>query len=229
MTGHQYPCIGQFRFLDLSISLHPSYQRVLSFLKEPHSQNTLLDLGCCFAQDIRKLVHDGIPSENLYACDLKLDFLDLGYELFKDRETLKTGCFSADVFQPGGELDTIEGKIDVIYAGSFFHLFSWNDQINICKRIIKTLKPQKGSSVFGRQTGNVKGRAVDNKHDDKANAEPVWRHDADTFKKMWGIAGEETRTRWKALAQLDEGEGMGMGHWAEPGLCRLRFEVERLE
>ena len=46
---------------------------------------------------------------------------------------------------------------------------------------------------------------------------------------MWDVAGEETDTKWKTWAQLDEGEGMGLGIWSENGLRRLRYEVERLE
>ncbi len=45
---HPYPCIGQFRFLNLSISQHASYPRILAALKEPGARRTLLDLGCCF-------------------------------------------------------------------------------------------------------------------------------------------------------------------------------------
>ena len=102
------------------MSFHPSYPRILSLLKEPQSQYTLLDLGCCFAQDVRKLVYDGAPSQNLYACDVKSEFLDLGYDLFKDKETLKTHGFAADALAPSSALDEIDGKIDAVHAASFF-------------------------------------------------------------------------------------------------------------
>ena len=62
-----YPCIGKFDFLTLSISIHPCYSRVLATLAAPDAQANLLDLGCCFGQDIRKLVHDGAPAINLFA------------------------------------------------------------------------------------------------------------------------------------------------------------------
>ena len=188
-----------------------------------------MDLGCCFAQDIRKLVHDGAPSENLYACDLKPDFLDLGYDLFADKESIKSHFFAADIFQEGGALGKIKGKIDVIYAASFFHLFSWDDQIKICKKTIEVLKPTKGSIVFGRQTGNLKGREVPNSRNGIKDTPMIWRHDLESFKKMWEVAGQETGTKWKTWAVLDIGEGMGQGHWAEDGLRRLRYKVERLD
>ena len=151
-----------FRFLGLSISQQPAYPNILSLLKEPQSQRTLLDLGCCFAQDIRKLAYDGVPTENLYACDLEQEFLDLGYDLFRDKSTMKAHFFTANAIGEDAELDKLQGKIDFVYAASFLHLFAWDDQLEICKRIIKTLKPKKGSLVFGRQLGNLRG------HEDEA-------------------------------------------------------------
>ena len=56
-----YPCIGWWMFLQLYMSQNPVYGEVLYRLKKGER---LLDLGCCFGQDIRKLVHDGVPSEN---------------------------------------------------------------------------------------------------------------------------------------------------------------------
>lgn len=70
----------------------------------------MLDLGCCCAQDLRKLVHDGAPSENLWGAELKGGFLELGYELFLDRETLKAHFIEADVFDAEGLLKQLEGK-----------------------------------------------------------------------------------------------------------------------
>ena len=68
-------------------------------------------------------MYDGAPSPNLYACDLKGEFLDLGYDLFKDKETLRTHGFAADFFAPSSALDEIDGKIDGIYAASFFRTY----------------------------------------------------------------------------------------------------------
>ena len=225
-----YPCIGRFGFLELSITQQPCYPRVLSFLKEPQSQHTLLDIGCCFAQDVRKLVHDGVPSENLYACDLETDFLNLSYDLFKDKDTMNGHFFPANALDDeDAALDKLQGEMDVVYAGSFLHLFNWDDQLKICKRIIRTLKPAKGSLCFGRQTGNVKGRESENLPTVGGEKVMVWRHDVESFKKLWDVASSETGTKWKTWGQLDHGEGMGFGGWIEEGTCRFKFEVERVE
>lgn len=131
LVYHHHPCsfpgfqIGQYRFLDLSISFHPSYSRILSLPKVPQSQYTLLDLGYCFAQDIRKLVYDGVPSQDLYICGLEAGFLELGYDPSKDKETWKTHGFAADVFAQSSALDEVDGRIDAIYAASFFGTYTF--------------------------------------------------------------------------------------------------------
>ena len=228
-----YPCIGQWRFLDLSISQHPSYSRILSFLKEPPSLDqptTLLDLGTCFAQDIRKLIHDGVPAANLHACDLKPEFLDLGYDLFADRETCKAHFFAADIFTPNDDMRALEGKVDIIHAASFLHIFGWDEQIQICQQIVRLLRPRKGSLIIGRQVGNVtagiSGENAVNKFLDRAT---VWRHDADSFRRMWEQVGEMTGTSWdvkvKSLVMEDEWRR----EWRQEGVRRLVFEVEKME
>ncbi|KAL4995726.1 hypothetical protein BDV10DRAFT_187766 [Aspergillus recurvatus] len=89
-----FPCISLFRFLDFPAYLQPVYPEVLSRIK---SGETFLDLGCCFGQDIRKLVHDGAPGENLIGVDTEPRFLELGYQLFKDKVSLKAHFLTGDV------------------------------------------------------------------------------------------------------------------------------------
>ncbi len=61
----------------------------------------LLDLGCCFAQEMRTLVHDCAPFESIDVCELKLGILGLSYEPLKDKETAKAVFFGAE-----GKMDT---------------------------------------------------------------------------------------------------------------------------
>ncbi|CAI7585794.1 unnamed protein product [Penicillium glandicola] len=67
---HPYPCIGLFRFLNFNISLSPIYAQVVDRVREGQ---TLLDLGCCFGQDLRKIAFDaGLSSAtNLIGADIK--------------------------------------------------------------------------------------------------------------------------------------------------------------
>ena len=77
------------RFLDFSLARMPSYDKILARLCDPAAPAKLLDVGCCFGQDLRRLVVDGAPSENLVGLELKPQFLSLGYDLFADREFLQ--------------------------------------------------------------------------------------------------------------------------------------------
>ena len=95
-----------------------------------------MDLGCCFGQELRQLVVDGVPSEQLYRIDVDARFLDMGYDLFCDRETLRSKLIATDVLAQREQTDAsvtqdkalegIKGNVDVIWAGSFFHLFPAN-------------------------------------------------------------------------------------------------------
>ncbi|KAL8718987.1 MAG: hypothetical protein Q9225_003945 [Loekoesia sp. 1 TL-2023] len=215
-----WPCIGMFTFCDLSLSSHPSYSRVLAFLQNTENPSNLLDLGCCFGQDIRKVVHDGAPSENLFACDLNSHFLDLGYELFMDRDTLKARMIAADIFQDSGTLGELEGTLDFVHVSLFLHLFDWDRQVEACKRIVSLLKPVSGSTVLGRQTAN---RVAQEGY--LPTVGDVWRHNDESFKKLWQQVGQESGTRWSVWTELKEREGKHQ----EPGFCFLTFEVKREE
>ncbi|KAJ3485915.1 hypothetical protein NLG97_g6721 [Lecanicillium saksenae] len=69
-----YPCIRRFRFLDLVLCTTAAYPSILSRVK---SGAVFLDLACCMGQELRKLAHDGAPSENTYGADLYGGFFPL--------------------------------------------------------------------------------------------------------------------------------------------------------
>lgn len=53
MLQFPYPCIGAFRFLDMSIPKQPIYPEILERLK---AGQKLLDVGCALGQELRRLV-----------------------------------------------------------------------------------------------------------------------------------------------------------------------------
>lgn len=159
-----------------------------------------LDLGCCMGQDIRKLVHDGAPSGNTYASDVKKDFWDFGYDMFLDKSTLRTTFLEADIFDADSQLKELDGKINVINAASFFHLFDWDSQIKAARRVVQLLKPEPNSLVVGRQGG--KPEAGSFAHLMKG-ASAFW-HNVESWQAMWKQVGEETGTAWRAEAVLGE-------------------------
>ena len=227
---HPYPCIGRFCFLDLSISLHPLYPTVLARLKNTVNPELFLDLGCCFGQDIRRLVADGIPGEQLYGVDLRLEFLELGYELFLDKESLKAHFLEGDIFEEndkakgGKELSKLNGKVDIIYAAAFLHLFDWEEQVQAGTRIVRLIREH--SLIFGWQVGTTKPGSYARRSD---KGRTRYGHDPDSFQKLWDVIGEKTATKWKVQATLHKIKGWEQGNGGDAGDTRaMQFEVHRL-
>ena len=77
-ASNPYPCIGLYRFLNLTLLTHPLYNAILQRLKS--SDASYLDLGCCFGQDLRQLVNDGVPSERLVGLDIAEPLIERGYD-----------------------------------------------------------------------------------------------------------------------------------------------------
>ncbi|KAL9609525.1 MAG: hypothetical protein Q9167_005721 [Letrouitia subvulpina] len=219
-----YPCIGHLRFLAFSLSLHPLYPDVLRRVKEGQS---FLELGTCFGQELRKLVFDGSPSNHLYGVELVSDFVNLGYELFLDRNIHQVKFLQADIMQQPqlGRLE-LASQLDIIYALSFFHLFTREEQFELSKIAVSLLRPEKGSLLLGRQMGTVKPGNYPLR---KLEERELWRHDVDSFKQMWDEVGA-TGTAWCVEASLEEEELRYKGNesWADPDMRRILFAVRRL-
>ena len=139
---------------------------------------------------------DGASGENLYGADLRLDLLELGYELFKDKGTLKAHFLEGDVFEEdaeaegGKELRKLDGTIDIIYTASFLHLFSWEEQVRVGIRMSRLMTDN--SLVFGRQVGTTKPGAYARRTD---KSRTRYSHDPDTFQRLWDVIGEKARRR----------------------------------
>jgi hypothetical protein len=187
-----------------------------------------LDIGCCIAQDIRKLVRDGAPSKNTYGTDLKPVFMDIGYDLFLDRDTLQTTFIGADLFDESeaSGLKVLENKVNIIHAAFFFHLFDLAGQTQAVRRVLKLFKDEVGCLLVGRQLGRIESGVFDM---------GKFRHNAESFKKMWEDVGKETGTEWRVEAWLGEedlwaksqGEGLE-AKFVPPGSRLLNFAVERI-
>ncbi|KUJ13956.1 uncharacterized protein LY89DRAFT_709008 [Mollisia scopiformis] len=233
-----YPCIGGFRFLDLAIGDSPNYPQILQRLKT--GNENFLDLGCCFGQEIRRLVADGAPSEKLYGSDLRPEFFELGYEFFGDRDKLQSKFIAADIFDPDSGLKELEGKIDILYAGSFLHLFGYEKQLEVCIRIAGLLREKEGSLLVGRQVGHVNAGErthrtnPDQRIEDKqklTQANSRFRQSEGSFTKMWETVGEKTGSKWKVnvkVEEIDETDRNMRPNDQDEGLRRLRFSVFRL-
>lgn len=189
---YPYPCIGRCRFLEFALSRSARYRDVLDRLK---SGQKLLDLGCCFGQDIRKLVQDGAPACNLVGADVRKDFMELGYDLFLDRSTLSTKFLVADIFDIS-TLNDVAGEIDIVHIGSFLHLFSLEKQREAATQISRILRRSIGSLVIGNQAGSTQPSEYPLK---AGSEETIYRHDASSFETLWNEVGFDLGFKWKIV------------------------------
>lgn len=212
----KYPCVGNYYFLEFSISQSEQYLQVLEHLR---GGETLLDLGCCFGQDIRKLVHDGAPTSNVYGSELEQGFVNLGSELIQVRDRLWTNISSGDFF--ANDLAGLAGKLfDMIHAASFFHLFSWDDQVDAISRAFGLLKPKAGSVVFGRQTAVSQAKEVE--HPANKRSGNMFHHDMDSFQRMVKEVGERMKIKLMVfVAQQKDWKELNEAH----GWHRISFRI----
>ncbi|KAJ5591280.1 hypothetical protein N7450_005252 [Penicillium hetheringtonii] len=200
-ASNPYPCIGSYRFLNLTLLTHPLYQSILETLKSNPSA-IYLDLGCCFGQDLRQLVLDGAPSSQLIGLDIEGELMNLGYDLFLDQNTLKSRFFVADIFKGESQGEPWTGLVargvDVIHCSAVFHLFPLPEQFEAAKSVAKLVK--KGGVIVGRQSGSVRPAEVPAI---KAGT-TSFRHDTNTLAELWDKVGAVTGTKWKVEGSLDE-------------------------
>ena len=181
-----------------------------------------LDAGCCFGQVLRQLSFDGVPSKNLRGADLRQEFIDLGYELFQDRDRFEGQFFAGNMLDPAEQsLDVLDGTIDIIHAASLFHLFGWDDQVKLGERIVRFFKPNTSKAMLvGRQVGNPQP---------KDNAEHTelglgrYHHNPETMQKLWNVIGEKTNTKWKVDAEI-----IDLIPDSDVPRIGIRFAVERI-
>lgn len=181
----------------MALGQHNCYAEILKRMKT--DAQTYLDLGCAFAQDIRRLVADGVDSKQCYGADLRLEFLELGYELFRDKQTLKSEFIEANVFDDDSPLKKLDGKIDIINASAFFHLFTYDEQVKVAHRVGKLLKQQKDSLIVGRQVGDLEPGDKVTRDGNRTR----FRHDVSTWKKLWGDVGNDTGVKYQVEATMN--------------------------
>lgn len=200
-----YPCIGLFRFLDFSIHLSPEYPMVVERVR---NGATFLDLGCCFGQDLRKLAFDSGCSRNLLGSDIEASFMQLGFDLFSDREHFQGTMIPGDVSSPDF-LSDYHGKVDIVYLGSFLHLFNEAQQRVVIDRLNLLLSPRPGSMVFGRHLGAEVGGPFRM----ESIGWDLYRHSHETLENLFQQGSHAPEgAQWKVTSSLSRYES---ANWDE--------------
>jgi hypothetical protein len=175
---------------------------------------------------MRQLAFDGVPSERLYGAELYAEYVDLGYTLFRDRDTLKSKFIVSDILDPDdAPLQSLYGTFDIVQAGQFFHCFGWQDSLKVCERIVQLLKPEPGSIILGELVGSQKPQEMEMAP--LSSSGKLYLHDLTSFRRLWDAVGEKTGTRWQVDGEVDAPEIVQAIRKVAPDTHRLIFRVTR--
>jgi len=223
-----YPCIRFMSFIRMGIKRLPIYQSVLSLARD-RKDAIILDIGCCFGNDLRKVCADGWPVQNAVASDLRQGYWDFGHELFKSTpETFPATFVGGDAFSnrmiaprtisrdppttPRPELKSLksltplQGHVSAIHAHSFFHLFDEKKQQELALRLATLISPLPGSIIFGSHIGLPKmGKQIDEIDS------TMFCHSPESWRALWeGIFGKGKVRVDAALRQIDHPDMQGV-------------------
>lgn len=135
---------------------------------------------------------------------MKSTFWAIGYDLFLDKASLKTKFIEADIFDANSALQQLDGRVDIVHAASFFHLFDWDHQVQAAKRTVQLLKPVSGSLVIGRQMGTVQARDFEGSFENKILESKRYSHNPESLARLWKQVGDETKSKWSVDAVLGD-------------------------
>lgn len=171
---HSYGCINAFIFLHPLLPRHFGYQTLLAKMKpEPtETPKKLIDVGCCFGQDLRQLIVDGVSPKDIFAVDIHDGYWNAGREFFMDN--LSHGSTRLDgistIFDDFAQsyplpadctnkiVDSLKNNFDAVVCQNVFHVLTKVQTDNIIKRICAMLKP--GGILIGTCIGSM-GEAMD--------------------------------------------------------------------
>ncbi|KAI0639007.1 hypothetical protein C8Q77DRAFT_23362 [Trametes polyzona] len=180
-----FPCIQRYAFIQFKLPRLRGYDRLLKLGQEREGA-ILLDIGCCFGNDVRCAAADGFPAKQIIASDLFGDYWTLGHKLFRSTpESFPAMFIAGDAFDaahldvappiytprseptPGLQsltsLNPLHGHIAAIHASSFFHLFNEAQQTRLAHALGGLLSPLPGSMIIGQHAGAL----VKGSHNDK--------------------------------------------------------------
>jgi len=198
-----YGCIRGLTYAKTFIRGIPAYKSALKVVKERKGA-LFLDFACCFGNDLRNAVADGVPAEQALAADLHPEFWALGHKLFRSTpETFPVHFIPCDVFNPehiapadpvydapkkplpdplskATTLTEFQGHIAVIHSSAFFHLFTEEQQTAAAHALASLLSPIPGSMIFGTHLGAKEPYTRQNDR-----GETIFSHSPESWTKLW--------------------------------------------
>ena len=137
----------------------------------------------------------------MYASDILGDYWEMGLDLFRDRQKMQAHFLEADIFDSSSALGQLKGKMQFVIAAHFFHLFSYDKQVQAFKEAAKLLKP--GGSITGNHIGLRKPREMAaGQTKGSASADSKYYHNEESFRRMWQQIEMETNSSWIVQVHL---------------------------
>ena len=136
-----------------------------------------------------------------------------------------------DVLDPDGAYPRLKGKVDVLHAASFLHLWNWEGQVEVAGRMVGLMRDKEGVVMLGRDVGNVRPGYKERSTSgvEGQGRRQMWRHDVASCERMWKEVGERTGTQWRVNAGLDDIMRDAVDpRWHDADTRRLVWEVERV-
>jgi SAM-dependent methyltransferase len=168
-----------------------------------------------------------VTTTNIFAIEKEAGFLDASFDFFGDRDRSPAHFIVGDLLdRDNEEMQALVGTVDVVHINMVLHVWDWAGQVRACERLVELLKPEKGALILGSKVGRLEAALWE--------AKPgIWfyKHDPESFAKLWKEVGERTGTIWEVRA-YNAGilgvNGDEQPHFSDPSTRRLMFEVERL-
>ena len=214
------PNFGLVWFTDCTIIQSPVYEQMLGRVREGA---TLLELGCGFGQNLRRLFLDGADFSNLSGFEMEQYLIRAGYDLFQDRRTPKR-FFSENIMSGSFASERLNNSYNIVFANMFFHLFDKTEQFALAKRVVTLLRGEPGSMVFGQQIGHMEPGLYSV---GRENGEKGYAHNTRSLQQMWDLVGSETKSNWHVQGILEVHEDITAITQDEHARC-LRFWIRRI-
>lgn len=160
-----------------------------------------------FAPDMRYLAYRGAPSENIHGFDVEPSFIAASYNYYRDRSKFHAKLITADFFNDSDNapLKQLEGKMDIIWAAKFVHLFDRQMQIEVLVQLVKYLKPKPGSMLCASHNGLPNAQEVNVTQPEGGSVlrTPTFlMGNKETSKEIWAEVERRSESKWDFACEL---------------------------
>ena len=123
--------------------------------------------------------------------DINAALIQIGFDLFRDRARPPAAFVVGDMLDADdAALAALDGRVSIVHASNFWHLFSWAQQLAIAVRLVAFFSGGDGAVVYGRQVGTAKAGPP-------SRPGASFLHDQESFQRLWDQVGVLTGSRWK--------------------------------